>query len=270
VNEPSSVIVRAQIRGHPWDLWGLSQLFDGSNPLGLKVDGAVKPEGLPQPKWSDKAERDRFALVGYDRTAQLGAAILDRVSLGDADLAVIAAQAGSLVKRINGVARLLDPEYYGVRLSGVTCQGPGGGGVRPIADSTPNKGLTGLGRHASQAPFAIEVLGTSMADPAVMFVLEAWDLPITWASLYLICDCIAGSVGGPAGIVSSGLLGKKELDDFKAAANLARDFRTGIRHGTQDMKPRSAPLIPLHEGHRIMQDLTHAWLEQRLRMQADE
>lgn len=260
---PETVKVRAQIQGHPWDLWGLSQLFDGSNKLGISVVGAVKPDGVPQPKWSDKADRDRFATVGYDRIAQLSANIMDRASLGNADLGVIAAQAASLVKRLNGAGRLFDPEYYGVRLTGVTCDGPGGGGSKSLATLTPNKGFTGLGRHPSQAPFAIEVIAASLTDPAVTFVLEAWELPITWASLYLIYDCIVGKVGNAAGIVSRGLLTRKELDSFKAAANLARDFRTGIRHGSQNIKPPAAPLIPLHEGHRLMLVLTHAWLQER-------
>jgi hypothetical protein len=32
----------AAIMGHPWDIWGLSQIFDGREALKIKVE-AVKP-----------------------------------------------------------------------------------------------------------------------------------------------------------------------------------------------------------------------------------
>ncbi|WP_313002775.1 hypothetical protein [Brevundimonas sp.] len=266
-NDPTDegpIQVRAQIVGHPWDLWGLSQIFDGDNALKISVQGAPKPSGAPSPNLAIPEERDRFARVGHDRMAQLSAAVLDRHTLADIDLRVIAEEAQALVTHVNGVAHLLDPEFRHVRLTGVTYVGKGGNGSKSIAEWTANKAFTGLGRHPSQAQFALSVIDASRGDPALSFVLEAWQLPLTWASLYLIWDRIAGTSGAAKGVAAKGYLTEAEIEDFRASANMARDFRTGIRHGSPLNKPRSAPLLRLVDGQILMQRLTLKWIGDRL------
>lgn len=258
-----TVQVKAQIQGHPWDLWGLAKLFDGNNPEGIHVEGAVEPSGAPEVPWGKPDDLKRYLQVGHLRVAQLLAKGLAYQSIGQVDLNEAAESAASLVKKINGIAKLLDPEFYGVRLVGVAYSAPGGGGGKSLGELTPNKGYTHLGRvqeHWGAAEAWSELAAT---DPATRFVLEAFNLPISWASLYLVYDCIAGTVGGTKALENAGFVAKAELKKFTKTANNVRDFRVGARHGSEpDTAPQSAD-CPLHEGHRIVQLLAHKWLAWR-------
>jgi hypothetical protein len=46
----------ATLEGHPWDLWGLSRLFDGSNSDAILVV-AKEPVGLPRINMADARAR---------------------------------------------------------------------------------------------------------------------------------------------------------------------------------------------------------------------
>jgi hypothetical protein len=64
----------ATVRGHPWDLWGLAQLFDGNNPDKIKLV-AEKPDGAPQVDFTNEAARTRFQRLGHNLFSQVMATI---------------------------------------------------------------------------------------------------------------------------------------------------------------------------------------------------
>ena len=258
-----TIQIKASILGHPWDLWGLAGLFDGNNEEGLLVE-AIEPQGKPTINFKNRDELERFQKLGYARIAPLSANDLLRVSVADCDLEAAAAQAAVIVTRINGIAKLLDPEYYGVRLYTVTYSAPEGSGSKILGEWTPNKGYTHLGRHPSQSAVAITFTALAKRDAAVHFVLEAFSLPISWASLYLVYDCIASTVGGTKALADLPWVDKNALSAFTMAADKSRAIQVGIRHGSSPDLAPPKPLIPLHEGHNIVMRLAMAWLPTRL------
>jgi hypothetical protein len=165
---------------------------------------------------------------------------------------------------MNGTAKLLDPSYYGVRLLSLSYKSQGGEGGHVEASQIPNKERTGLGRVSEHGVFGPRVIALGFTDPAIRFVLEAYGLPITWASLYLIYDCIASTVGGTTALHKKGWVPKAQLRAFCLTANVSRDLRAGIRHGALLQIEDHQSMIPLHEGHDTIMRLTYAWLEDRV------
>src|ERR1700733_9201842 len=112
--------ITVTLLGHPWDLWGLAQLFDGSDSCHTLIK-ANKPEGLPKIDTHDEAQVNRFRVHGYDIP---GTITSDELrwdgSAADLDLRDMAPVAESLLARMNGIAILLDPEYVSVRLHSLT------------------------------------------------------------------------------------------------------------------------------------------------------
>ncbi|WP_316213939.1 hypothetical protein [Bradyrhizobium sp. SZCCHNR2032] len=183
--------VTASTMGHPWNLWGLSLLFDGSDPSKTKVV-ATKPEGQPTFDPNNEAERNQFRANGYDILTSLTSDELvwddgkDRVDLRD-----LRPIADDLLLRVNGLARTFDPTFTPVRLIHLTFPN----GAMATGDWTPNRDSTYLGA-AGQHDTTHRALPLAGSNPDVKFVLEAMVLPATWASLYLVIDAIKTSVGG--------------------------------------------------------------------------
>ncbi len=208
-----TVEIVAQIQGHPWDLWGLAQIFYGQNELGLLVK-AEKPQGKPRIDFTKRYEIERFERSGYDRLAVMTAHVLRRDDVSACNLTEAAEQATELLASMNGTAKLLDPSYYGVRLLSLSYKSQGGEGGHVEASQIPNKERTGLGRVSEHGVFGPRVIALGFTDPAIRFVLEAYGLPITWASLYLIYDCIASTVGGTTALHKKGWVPKAQLRAF--------------------------------------------------------
>ena len=251
--------VTAMIQGHPWDLWGLACLLDGSNTEGLAVF-AVKPKGQPRIDHKSPEAVQRFRRSGYNLQGNLSSNTLDQAFARGAALDELASVAANLVTRINGTAKLLDPEYYLVRLLSVTTPS----GMHILAQHTPNKDYTSLGRHVSQAPAALAFIELAGRDHAANFLLETFNLPISWASLYLAYDCIMASVGGVHRLRDMGWVSNEELSDFAYTANKTRDVRSGIRHGSHPDANLEKPFIPLHQGHSTVMRLAICWMGWRL------
>jgi hypothetical protein len=92
----------------------------------------------------------------------------------------------------------------------------------------------------------------------VKLVLAAITLPRTWASMYLIYEAIADSVGGQHKLDKLGFVSKKELRDFRHAANNNRSFDEGMRHAK---KPEPGELIPFEHGYVIINTLALRWMQ---------
>jgi len=246
--------IAATIQGHPWDLWGLSLLFDGSDPSKTKVV-AIKPEGRPRFDPNNEAERNRFLTKGYDVFTNLTA---DELVWDDAkgrvDLRDLRPVADDILLRVNGLARTFDPIFTPVRLTHLTSPNS----AMTAGDWTPNRDGTYLGA-AGQHDIANRALALAQSNPEVKFVLEAMTVPASWASLYLVIDAIKTNVGSKQKLAKMGWLSKADLSDLTYSANNSRNIREGARHGT---KPKAGGnLIPLDIAHIKTCMLVVHWLD---------
>ncbi|MHC2432756.1 hypothetical protein [Bradyrhizobium sp. USDA 4451] len=243
--------ITASIIGHPWDLWGLSLLFDGSDPSKTKVV-VTKPEGRPTFDPNSEAERNRFRANGYDiMTSLTSDELVWDDAKGRVDLRDLRPIADDILLRVNGLARTFDPTSTPVRLIHLTFPN----GAMATGDWTPNRDSTYLGA-AGQHEIANRAL--PLTNPEVKFVLEAMVLPATWASLYLVIDAIKTNVGGRRELDKMGWLSKPDLSDLTYSANNSRNISEGARHRT---KPNvGGNLIPLDIAHIKTCMLVAHWL----------
>jgi hypothetical protein len=253
-----SIQITATVLGHPWDLWGLSRLFDGSDASHTLLK-ATKPDGRPIIDTNNPAQITRFRVHGYDLFAPITSDQLCwHGNLDDINLRDFAPVAESLVARINGIAVLLDPGYAPIKLYSMSFSEGTSAGSMLQTDWTPNKDLTYLGFQSEHLPFAHNGLALAATNPAVKLVLAAITLPRTWASMYLIYEAIADSVGGQHKLDKLGFVSKKELRDFRHAANNNRSFDEGMRHSK---KPEPGELIPFEHGYVIINTLALRWMQ---------
>jgi hypothetical protein len=253
-----TIKVKAEVLGHPWDLWGLSRLFDGSDSSHTFVE-ATKPEGRPRIDTNDQAAVTRFRVHGYDTFAPITSDELCwEGGLDDIDLRDLMPAAETLVGRINGIAILLDSDYAPVKLFSLYYSVDNRTGVLTRSDWTSNKDQTLLGSQPEDVPFAQGALPIAVTNPAVGLVLAASTLPRNWASMYLIYEAIADSVGGQHKLETMNFISKTDLSDFRHAANNNRSLDEGMRHSK---KPQPGSLIPLQRAHLIINKLTLRWIQ---------
>jgi hypothetical protein len=251
--------VTATLQGHPWDLWGLSKIFDGSDEAKTLLTTA-EPKGRPTFDTQDRDAVNRFRVMGYDIFGTLTSTeLLWDDTRGPVDLRDVRPVALNLVERMNGIALLLDPEYRVVKLISISYSNKGDTGSSVLGDWTLNKDMTSLGRHPGQLAFATEVLHLARNDNAVKFVLDAIALPRSWGSLYLIYDAIAADVDGVHELRKTDWVTPDELTDFTSSANNSRSIPDSARHGNTPQTGR--PLIPLIQAYAIANKLAVRWLD---------
>lgn len=90
-----------------------------------------------------------------------------------------------------------------------------------------------------------------------MPVLAAATLPRSWASMYLIYEAIADNVGGQHKLDKLNSISKKDLSDFRHAANNNRSLNEGMRHSK---KPLPGSLIPFEKAYFIVNTLALSWI----------
>jgi hypothetical protein len=248
--------VTATLQGHPWDLWGLSKIFDGSDEAKTLLT-AAEPKGRPTFDTHDRDAVNRFRAMGYDIFGALTSTeLLWDDTVGPVDLRDVRPVALNLVERMNGIALLLDPEYRAVKIISISYSNKGSAGSSVLGDWTLNKDMTSLGRHSEHLAFAKDVLPLARNNNAVKFVLDAIALPRSWASLYLIYDAIAADVDE---LRKVGWVTPDELTDFTNSANNSRSIPEGARHGNTSQTGK--PLIPLIQAYAIVNELAVRWLD---------
>jgi hypothetical protein len=220
--------VTATLQGHPWDLWGLSQLFDGSDSSKTLVV-ATKPNGRPTFDANNPDQRTRFRIQGYDVAGQLTCDEL-----------------------------VLDDTTGDLRLTHLSYPKENGAGAMTAGDWTPNRDSTFLSASAHR-DLATQALKLAGANPAVNFVLDAMTLPATWSSLYLVYDAISTNVGGKPALKKLGWLTDDQIKDLTNSANSSRNIREGARHGNRVDSTR--PLIALDSAHILTCQLVVQWLD---------
>jgi len=253
-----TIQIVATVYGHPWDLWGLSRLFDGTDASHTLIN-ADKPEGRPTFDITNPTQVQRFRVHGYDLPAPITSDELRwDGGVSDIDLRDFATVAEALVARINGTAILLDPEYTPVKLYSLSYSEGTSAGNMLRTDWTPNKDLTRLGTQQQHIPFAQGSLPIAVTNPAVKVVLAAATLPRTWASMYLIYEVIAESTGGQHQLDKLGFVSANDLRDFRHAANNSRAFDEGMRHSK---RPQPGNLIPFDKAYFIINTLAVHWMQ---------
>jgi hypothetical protein len=253
-----TIQIKATVLGHPWDVWGLSRLFDGSDANHTLVE-ATKPEGRPRIDTNDQTAVTRFRVHGYDIFAPITSDELRLDGgLDDIDLRDLIPAAETLVARINGIAILLDPDYAPVKLFSLSYSVGESAGALTRSDWTPNKDLTPLGSQPEHLPFAQDVLPLAVTNPAVKLALTAATLPRSWASMYLIYEAIADSVGGLHKLDTLNFVSQKDLSDFRHAANNSRSLDEGMRHSKM---PQPGSLIPFEQAYLIINTLALRWMQ---------
>ena len=254
--------VTATVMGHPWDLWGLSKIFDGSGTTKILVQ-AKEPDGLPTFDATNSDAISRFRVWGYDIAATLTSTeLLWDESKGKVDLRDMRPIADNLIERINGAALLLDPQYKPVTPFALTWTDGDATGATTYSEWTLNKSFTYLGHCPDLIPLARDTVTLAATDQTVKFVLEAIVLPRTWASLYLVYDAISTDVGGTHALEKKNWVTKNELTDLKNSANNSRNVREGARHGNKPKQERS--LIPLVQAYAITNMLSRHWLFEKV------
>ncbi len=246
---------KARLQGNPWDLWGLSKIFNGTNADATFVN--AKDPATNRPDLKNEEERRYFEIFGNETHADLtsNSFRLDFPfnSRDMFDLAV------PVLNRMNAIGRPLDPDYWPVTLFDCVYIREGSISFNSVDGGNKHKNTTGLGEQ-HQVPFAFDAFELGSDNAAISFVMDALNLPTTWASMYLIYEAIRENVGGSKALEQYGFVTSQELSDFKFAANACRTISEGIRHATRLDSP-SPSHIPLSEARHIITRLVTAWLE---------
>ncbi|HEU0130298.1 MAG TPA: hypothetical protein VFQ85_04815 [Mycobacteriales bacterium] len=192
----------------------------------------------------------------------------------DVDLAVIRNEAGLLVRRLDGVGRMLDPDFGGVELVGRYTDGTGthlvitvdgiasrarvgtativvtdaDGNVVPPPTPPPPVAPTYV-RLAERNADVDEVLGVFAQSPS-----------LGWVELYKVFEIVRADVGGDNRLSGSGLALPVEISAFRASACLPSVSGSAARHA------RASGGVPkrtmtIDEGRRFVRRLVAAWLE---------
>jgi hypothetical protein len=171
----------ATIQGNPWDLWGLSKIFNGADADATHVQ-AKDPTTLGL-DFSKEEKQRWFEMFGHDNFANLSSNKFRlEFPFSGKDMSDLALD---VVARMNAIAKLLDPGYWPVTLFDCVY-------VRDnmtsfnFADGGPRyKSATSLG-GGSQVTFAYDAYELVEENSAVCFVMDAINLPATWASRRLL------------------------------------------------------------------------------------
>jgi hypothetical protein len=198
--------------------------------------------------------------LGYDIFAPLTCdSLIHQEGDGPPNIQNMMNVSDEVIARINGIGRLIDPEFYTVSFYGLSYKSPGGEGGASPRGTTPNKQATSLGWHSSHARFADRAYELSKSEPAVRFILDAFAMRTTWVSLYLIYETIKDNVGGQRDLEAKGWITPQQMSDFRYSANHSRALTEGMRHATKIETLPKAP-IPLHEAHTVIDRLAKCWI----------
>jgi hypothetical protein len=250
---------KAHLQGNPWDLWGLSKIFNGTNADATHIH--AKDPATIRLNMRNESDREHFNAFGHDTHADLTSnSFRVEFPFNSVDMLELVVP---VLNRINAIGHLLDPHYRPVALFSCIYKTS----TNLYGDGHTYKDKTGLGDQA-QVPFAFDAFELGSQNAAISFVMEALNLPTTWASLYLIYEAIRHNVGGSSELEQFGFVTVKEIRDFTFAANTSRAISEGIRHAPQLHLP-SPPHIPLSEARQIINRLAIAWLDAWRSVQAE-
>jgi hypothetical protein len=230
--------VRAQLRGHTFDLDRLAWSF---------------PTGDPRVGVDDH---------GHYLTGSALDGLLD-------DGSILYERASSMLRRVNGVARALDGDFRPVSLTGRFSDETGRqshvviadvievrdqalpitavlGGV-PQEPPRPGPGYLGLSERNSDVADALNIRGTPGAQ-------------LSWSDLYKVFEIVRDSVGGERVIVKNGWVSQSAISRFKHSANHPEASGDQARHARMSGGPPSQPMW-LNQVRWWISSLVQQWFD---------
>jgi len=103
---------KARLQGNPWDLWGLSKIFNGTNADATLVD-AKHPASI-RLDMRNKQDQRHFEVFGNETHADLTSnSFRLEFPFGSRDMYDLVMP---VLNRINAIGHLLDPDYWPVTL----------------------------------------------------------------------------------------------------------------------------------------------------------
>ena len=103
---------KARLQGNPWDLWGLSKIFNGTNADATLID--AKDPATVRLDMRTEEGRHHFSLFGHETHADLFSdSFRVEYPFGSRDLFD---RAVPVLSRINAIGQLLDPDFLPITL----------------------------------------------------------------------------------------------------------------------------------------------------------
>src|SRR4051812_45936657 len=103
---------KARLQGNPWDLWGLSKIFNGTNSDATFIH-AEDPATIRR-DLRNELERRHFERFGNETHADLTSnSFRLEFPFNGHDMYVLVVP---VLSRINAIGHLLDPEYWPIKL----------------------------------------------------------------------------------------------------------------------------------------------------------
>lgn len=182
--------------------------------------------------------------------------------------------ASSLLARINGAARVLDPEYRPVRLKGPYTDSEGRGNVAvlgvaaeaSVAFGMATISIEGVPQKPPPSPAPdLARLAEQHPDVAEVFGLMAGDDVLDWFTLYKVYEIVRHNVGGSNEGEAQRILSEKgwvldsQIKVFRDSANSPEISGKAARHGRATRRGTDAMSLP--KARTFISELTHCWLD---------
>jgi hypothetical protein len=232
------VSMKAELKGHEFDLDALVDLFP-SGPIRV-----VREDGVHY-LLADEIDSRQQGLQYYE-------------------------VAPKVLERVNGLARVANPVYQPVELSGCYLEGKQRNVVvKPdsvvmrVRVGTPRIVVTGSDGvvHASLPPLSPQraVVVTTHPDVAEALALMGQPVALGWIELYKVFEIVGDSVK-PNTLDKIGLATAHDLSAFRASANRPDVGGADARHARMSGGPPKHHMS-LPEGRQFISDLVRAWID---------
>ncbi len=187
---------------------------------------------------------------------------------GLTDAEVVYRKAQEIMVRVNGAARLSNPRYQSVKVTGVTHidahgqrhgfqfgSGSATGWIYAVADlSVTSNALTDLERWTALA---------EKHEPIRTVLRLVNGQGLDWTNLYRVYEIVRDDVGGKqvgkARIASNGWATKSEIDLFVETSCNPKAVGDAARHGVADRPPPPDPMV-LPDAQALIRRIVAGWL----------
>jgi len=248
---PCPVLIKAYLKGWESDLLTLADLFrEGDPAIAADDDGYYLSFTAP-----DELFRDTGRLQ---------------------------ATASVLLRRVNGLGRMLDNEFLPVGLIGRFSDETGQQQQVALADSAEARGRAFAAVVATEGeqppvpasppppgPGYMQLAGADSDAAEVLAILGEPDSPRDWFDLYKVLEIVSKNVTGLPGLKGLPLLKKMgwvpaaQLEAFTASANHQGISGGQARHARMSGTPSPRLMMTLIEAQQLIGALVKAWLDWR-------
>lgn len=235
-----AMLIKARLTGHNFDLITLAELFrEGRPAVAVDDDGHY------------------LSFVAPDELLDDGARLYKIAS--------------SLLRQVNGVARVLRSDFRPVALVGHFHDEVGRQHAVVLAETaeararvfSPSVAVDGQQATALPAPGPgyLELAGTHPDVAEALALLgEAGPAP-DWVELFKVLEIVRDNVGGLKPLKRQGWVAASDLDAFTASANRPDISGVQARHARTSPKPPRKRTMTLIEARQMIDGLVTAWLD---------